>query len=100
MFEGLFQTSFSFFSCQPIGRREICAQGRFARPGARHHGVHPVRAQRRHFPARQLRVRAVGRRQQLGQGPLHGGRRARGRRVGRGAQGERELRLFAGQCLY
>jgi len=40
--------------------------------------------------------RSVGRRQQLGQGPLHGGRRAGGLGTRRGAQGGRVLRLPAG----
>jgi len=83
-------------SRQPFGRRKICATSRLTRPGTRYHGVHPVRTLRRALPAGQLRVRSVGRRKQLGQGPLHGGRRTRGRRVGRGAQRERELRLSAG----
>lgn len=83
-------------SGQPFGRREVCAACRVARPGTRHHGVHPVRTVRRALPSGQLRVRPVGRREQLGQGTLHGGSRTRGRRVGRGAQRERELRLPSG----
>jgi len=85
-----------FSSRQPFGRWKICATSRLTRPGTRYHGVHPVRTLRRALPAGQLCVRSVGCRKQLGQGPLHGGRRTRGRRVGRGAQRERELRLSAG----
>jgi len=86
-----------FLSREPFGRRKVCAASRAARPGTRYHGVHPVRTLRRAVPAGQLRVRPVGRREQLGQGTLHGGRRTRGRRVGRGAQRERELRLSSGK---
>ena len=55
-----------------------------------------VRPLRRHLPPRQLRVRAVRGRQQLGQGALHRGRGAGGQRAGRGEEGGRGLRLSAG----
>ena len=58
-----------------------------------------VRPLRRHLPPRQLRVRAVRGRQQLGQGTLHRGRGAGGQRAGRGEEGGRELRLSAGKNM-
>ena len=88
--------------------------------GAWHHGQRALRALRPDLPARQVRsqtlrlvrspcdplqrltstpaaaqlcVRPDRRRQQLGQGSLHGGRRAHRQRPGRGAQGGRVLRL-------
>lgn len=90
----------SGFSCQSVGRRQVRAASSVARPGTRHHGIHPVRTLRRALQAGQLRVRSVGRWKQLGERPLHGRRRARGRRVGRGAQRERELRLSAGKTSH
>ena len=49
------------------------------------------------LPPRQLCVRPVGRGEQLGEGALHRGRRARGQRARRGQEGGRGLRLPAGQ---
>ena len=54
-------------------RREVRAQGRPGRSGARHHGLRQVRTLRSDLQARQLRVRPVRGREQLGQGTLHRG---------------------------
>ena len=77
-------------------RRQVRASGGPGGPLAGHDGLGPLRSVRPDLPSRQLRVRSVGRRQQLGEGSLHGGRRARGLGTGRGAQGVGELRLPAG----
>uniref|UniRef100_A0A453J9E0 Tubulin beta chain n=1 Tax=Aegilops tauschii subsp. strangulata TaxID=200361 RepID=A0A453J9E0_AEGTS len=73
--------------------RPLRAPRRAHGPRARHHGLRPLRPLRRHLPPRQLRLRPVRRRQQLGQGPLHRGRRAHRLRPRRRPQGGRELRL-------
>ncbi|EPY32653.1 hypothetical protein STCU_00439 [Strigomonas culicis] len=63
---------------------------------ARHDGLRARRPLRPAVPPGQLRLRTVRRRQQLGQGPLHGGCGAHRLRPGRVPQGGGELRLPAG----
>ena len=65
-------------------------------PRARHHGLGPLGPLRPDLPPGQLRLRPDGRGQQLGQGPLHRGRRAHRLGPRRRAQGGRVLRLPPG----
>ena len=65
-------------------------------PRARHHGLDPQQQLRQHLPPGQLRVRPDRCREQLGQGPLHRGRRADRLRAGRGKEGGGEHGLPAG----
>ena len=76
--------------------RQVCAARCTRRFGARHHGLSALGSVRSDLSAGQLRVRPVGRGQQLGQGPLHRGRRARRLDTRGGAQGGRVVRLLAG----
>uniref|UniRef100_A0A8D8DAP1 (northern house mosquito) hypothetical protein n=1 Tax=Culex pipiens TaxID=7175 RepID=A0A8D8DAP1_CULPI len=80
----------------PLVRGQVRAACDPARSGAGHDGGGAFRPVRQAVPSGQLCVRPVRRRQQLGQGTLHRGGGAGGRRPGRGAQGVRELRLPAG----
>ena len=77
-------------------RRQVRAQGRPGRPGAWNDGLGEVWTIRADFPTWQLCLRAIWGRQQLGQGPLHGGSRAGGQRAGRGEEGGGVLRLSSG----
>lgn len=69
---------------------------RDSRPGARHDRLHPLVPLRRALPPGQLRVRSKRSQQQLGEGPLHRGRRDHRPGPGRGATRGRELRLHPG----
>ncbi|XP_044325500.1 uncharacterized protein [Triticum aestivum] len=66
---------------------------------ARHHGLRAQGALRPDLPPRQLCLRPVRRRQQLGQGPLHQGRGAHRLRPRRRPRGGRELRCLQGVPL-
>ncbi|XP_044379683.1 uncharacterized protein [Triticum aestivum] len=63
---------------------------------ARHHGLRAQGDLRPDLPPRQLCLRPVRRRQQLGQGPLHRGRGAHRLRPRRRPRGGRELRCLQG----
>ena len=52
-------------------RQQVCSACSPRRSRARHHGCYSCRPMRSALPSRQLRLRSVGCRQQLGQGPLH-----------------------------
>ena len=75
---------------------EVRPEVRDARPGTRDHGLDTLGPTRSTVPSRQLRVRSERRQQQLGEGPLHGRGRAGGVNLGRGEEGERELRVSPG----
>ncbi|KAH7694358.1 beta-tubulin 2, partial [Aphelenchoides avenae] len=65
-------------------------------PRAGHDGLGSQRSLWTTLPTGQLYLWAERCRQQLGQGSLHGGRRAGGQRAGRGPQGVRAMRLPSG----
>ena len=77
-------------------RRKVRPESHSGRPGAGDDGLGEVGPVRADLQAGQLRLRAERSGEQLGEGPLHGGRGARRRRPRRRPEGVRELRLPPG----
>ena len=77
-------------------RWQVRAQGRVGGPGAWHHGQCEVRTHGQDLQTRQLCVRPVWGRQQLGQGSLHRGGRVGGQRHWCCQKGEWSLWLSPG----